>query len=340
MNVLWLTVGSRRMDAETTAAEFRLGTWVWLAGVAASLLAGATGMLTDRGAPEYLLGVFMGGFVAALGLAALFAWIAWRLAGRSLLVARLVFAVFLMLSVFGQFARVAGNVVDHGTFQEVVRIQQEHNRQLQAAITPELTAADVPAKVASLDALFEPAVARGAARMRPLIQALREHQRDSATRELTYAAAVQAFVKVDVTSFREVGSDDERARRRLAIQGLVDAGHVYRAHLDARLDALRDRLAHVRGFDELIAGIMKGATQSNARKGAALARLLKARETYADQLLALYDLLDRRAGNWTANADGTIVFAQTEDLNRFDAIAAGVDEANAKLVEAEAAIVR
>lgn len=312
-----------------------IGNWLW--GAFCALV--ASGLMTLRdGAPGGYISVLLGAAIATFVMAALVAWIAWRVGGRKAKGGRVAFAVVCLLTMLGQFTAFGDVANENQAIGAIQGLQQRYNAKLmQALADPALESRMVPAKLRELDALLSDASWDTAKHKAPaLASALSLQLHANAENELAYGGSMGDFLHAKVLEFDNLQTGDDIRRRRVACKNLIEATATYEKWTQTMIDGLEKRIADAHVSARLQRNFMEGARSVREKRRAMLESLLTLRKGYAATLIEMFDALAEHGSEWKIGSDGKIVFTTDEAEQAFQAQARKVDSMSEEMGKLEA----
>ncbi len=317
----------------TSSMSLGLLTIVW------GLLCGfAAGGLMSVGEPLNMrLGMIVGATFGVFAISLFFGWIAWSANGRRPGGGRVTFAVIALLFASGQAVvyKFQSSTIGVMTAMQPALDAEGAAMQVEAG-NPALRPAQVEAIVERLSRDLEQATGhleRGPGK--DLVLALRGIRRVISTRELSYGAAVYAFIEANVLDFSSLrGAQQVRERQRLCAE-FAQQNVDYLAYLDASPGVFEAAIKDVEMDPATRKSVHDGFSRTLTAASARVAPMVTTRAEFARHVARLFKHLEQTEGRWEIAADGKIEFQLDADLEQFNAIAAEVDSTQAKLLKIE-----
>ncbi len=326
------------MNRSATAPSMSLGPLAIVWGLLCGLAAG--GLATVGDPTAYRIGYAAGATLVLFLISLLFGWIAWSANGRREGGGRLTFAVVALLLASGQalFYKYQTSTIG------VMAAMQPALHAEAMALTREtqnsaLRHAQVDAIVERLASDLELSTKHLATGPnKDLVLALRGIRRVIARSELTYAAAVYAFIEADVLNFAVLKGVEDVLQREQFCNEFAQQNADYLAYIDEAPHTFSASIAKISMNESTRSSVHEGFTRTLDGARDKVAPVVTARVEFARNIARLYQHMETAAGRWEIERDGKVAFQLDADLERFNSIAAEVDSSQAKLVKIESGV--
>ncbi len=323
------------MTEQSRETAFNLS-WLLLSwGVLCGLFAG--GLMSIGEPVSTKSGMIAGAIIGAILFSYGAGWIVWRISGRRKEWGRSTFVIVAALMGLGQiFPFLEKSSLSSAIAISASAMPEQESRARHHIADPNLKPEDVGPIVAELDEELRGKLAVIVGEQgRKFADGIRSFRRIYLFRELSYAAALQTAVRDKTVDLAAVARQRDFDPRRRQCAALITESDRYSAFLDAGAAAMRQELVGVDFERDEVKQVLAGSAKAMNETSANYGPVIESRVRYARAYMRLLDHLEESAERWSANSEGLIEFQTDQDLEKFVAIAAPLDEERKVMQELE-----